>query len=271
MLRVSSVLISDALTIEPSTCLGLLRGDACLPDPPRNCSIANQTSEALVVECTPGFDGGLPQHFVMEAWDDGALLSNTSSLAPEFVVRGLEAGMDVTLKVCATNLRGQSVSISLAADIMKVAEKRMGGGYHGPPEKGVLLPPVVGAIVGGVGAVLVLLVVGIVLTHYTHRSRPQTHSKDAQPTLTNVYVGSLCDVCSEDAHETHAHSKAANPDVVRGTGTRKPSPPSSITSSELHPCPNTAASLRKFLLFNPFEETLASKFHEHWMYNHQPE
>ncbi|KAG0718039.1 Nephrin [Chionoecetes opilio] len=184
------------------------------PDPPRNCSIANQTSEALVVECTPGFDGGLPQHFVMEAWDDGVLLSNTSSLAPEFVVRGLEAGMDVTLKVRATNHRGQSVSINLEADIMKVAEKRMG-----PPEKGVLLPPVVGAVVGGVGAVLVLVVVGLVLTHYTHRSRPQTHSKgDSPPTLPNVYVGVLGDVCSEDAHDTPSLSKAANPDVVRGTG-----------------------------------------------------
>ncbi|XP_045133335.1 nephrin-like [Portunus trituberculatus] len=181
------------------------------PDPPRNCSIANQTSEALVVECTPGFDGGLPQHFVMEAWDDGALLSNTSSLAPEFVVRGLEAGMGVTLKVRATNPRGQSASINLEADIMKVAEKRMG-----PPEKGVLIPPVVGAVVGGVGAVLVLVVAGLVLTHYTHRSRPQNQSKsESPPTLTNVYVGGGGDGCSEDAHSLN---KPANPDVVRGTG-----------------------------------------------------
>ncbi|KAG0725951.1 hypothetical protein GWK47_037562 [Chionoecetes opilio] len=178
-------------------------------------------------------------------------------LAPEFVVRGLEAGMDVTLKVRATNHRGQSVSISLETDIMKVAEKRMAltssrltpsnisparphtpsdrANYlrialcpapkppmtmeARPPAKGVLLPPVVGAVVGGVGAVLVLVVVGLVLTHYTRRSRPHTHSKgDSPPTLTNVYVGGPSDVCSEDAHETHAHSKAANPDVVRGTG-----------------------------------------------------
>lgn len=181
------------------------------PDPPRNCSIANQTNEALVVECTPGFDGGLPQHFVMEAWDDVALLSNTSSLAPEFVVRCLEAGMGVTLKVHATNQRGQSASVSLEADIMKVAEKRMG-----PPEKGVLIPPVVGAVVGGVGAVLVLVVAGLVLTLYAHRSRPQNQGKsDSPPTLTNVQVGGGGDGCSED---THSLSKPAKPDVVRGTG-----------------------------------------------------
>ena len=41
-------------------------------------------------------------------------------------MRGLEAGMGVTLKVRATNHRGQSASINLEADIMKVAEKRMG-------------------------------------------------------------------------------------------------------------------------------------------------
>ncbi|XP_069943594.1 nephrin-like isoform X2 [Cherax quadricarinatus] len=178
------------------------------PDPPKNCSIANQTSEALVVECSPGFDGGLPQHFVMEAWDHDTLLSNTSSLAPEFVVRGLEAGMGVTLKVRATNARGQSASVNLEADIMKVAEKRMG-----PPEE-VFVPPVVGAVVGGVGAVLVLVVAGLILTHYAHRARPQNHTPktESPPTLTNVYVG------GGSGEETHTLSKSGNPDVVRGTG-----------------------------------------------------
>ncbi|XP_071530540.1 nephrin-like isoform X2 [Panulirus ornatus] len=178
------------------------------PDPPRNCSIANQTSEALVVECSPGFDGGLPQHFVMEAWDQGTLLSNTTSLAPEFVVRGLEAGMGVTLKVRATNNRGQSASVTLEADIMKVAEKRMG-----PPEE-VFVPPVVGAVVGGVGAVLLLVVAGLVLTHYAHRTRPQNHTPktESPPTLTNVYVG------DGSGDETRTLTKTGNPDVVRGTG-----------------------------------------------------
>lgn len=80
-----------------------------------------------------------------------------------------------------------------------------------------MIPPVVGAVVGGVGAVLVLVVAGLVLTHYTHRSRPQNHAtkSDSPPTLTNVYVGGGGDGCSED---THSLSKAANPDVVRGTG-----------------------------------------------------
>ncbi|XP_042204213.1 nephrin-like isoform X2 [Homarus americanus] len=178
------------------------------PDPPRNCSIANQTSEALVVECSPGFDGGLPQHFVMEAWDEEALLSNTSSLAPEFVVRGLEAGMGVTLKVRATNTRGQSASVTLEADIMKVAEKRIR-----PPEE-MFVPPVVGAVVGGVGAVLVLVVAGLVLTHYAHRTRPQNHQpkNESPPTLTSVYVG------GGSSEDTHTLAKSGNPDVVRGTG-----------------------------------------------------
>lgn len=178
------------------------------PDAPRNCSIANQTSEALVVECSPGFDGGLPQHFQMEAWDENTLLSNTSSYAPEFVVRGLEAGMGVTLKVRASNNRGQSATVTLEADIMKVAEKRMG-----PPEE-VLVPPVVGAVVGGVGAVLVLVVAGLVLTHYAHRARPQNRRQksDPTPTLTNVYVGGGPD------DETKAMAASGNPDVVRSTG-----------------------------------------------------
>ncbi|MPC76805.1 hypothetical protein E2C01_071238 [Portunus trituberculatus] len=47
--------------------------------------------------------------------------------------------MGVTLKVRATNPRGQSASINLEADIMKVAEKRMG--EYWPVRRGLSLSP----------------------------------------------------------------------------------------------------------------------------------
>ncbi|XP_050731449.1 uncharacterized protein LOC127006009 [Eriocheir sinensis] len=37
------------------------------PDPPKNCFIANQTTETIEVECVAGFDGGLQQTFYIEA------------------------------------------------------------------------------------------------------------------------------------------------------------------------------------------------------------
>ncbi|PSN36432.1 hypothetical protein C0J52_11657 [Blattella germanica] len=65
------------------------------PDGLQNCSIVNQTAESLHVECTDGFDGGLPQEFVMEVYDAAtqALVSNVTSKAPVFTVTGLESGL----------------------------------------------------------------------------------------------------------------------------------------------------------------------------------
>ncbi|XP_066977555.1 nephrin-like [Macrobrachium rosenbergii] len=204
------------------------------PDPPRNCSITNQTSEALVVECTPGFDGGLAQHFLMEAWDENMLLSNTTSLAPEFVVRGLEAGMGVTLKVHAINSKGQSASVSLEADIMKVAEKRMG-----PPEE-AMVPPVVGAVVGGVGAVLVVVIVGVILTHYAHRAHVCTRAQkeDTPPNLTNVYAAG-----KGEAQEEEDAPGTTNPDVLLGTGTEEAST-QEVLSGQSHRCVEAVAVLQ---------------------------
>ena len=48
------------------------------PDPPKRCFITNQTSDELLVHCTPGFNGGLKQYFQIEAWEHSQLLLNTT-------------------------------------------------------------------------------------------------------------------------------------------------------------------------------------------------
>ena len=51
------------------------------PDPPSNCSVVNQTTESLEVECLAGFDGGLRQNFYMKVEDSitGTVLANASA------------------------------------------------------------------------------------------------------------------------------------------------------------------------------------------------
>lgn len=39
------------------------------PHPPKNCTTFNETADALSIACTEGFNGGLPQHFVLEVVD----------------------------------------------------------------------------------------------------------------------------------------------------------------------------------------------------------
>ncbi|CAH2104104.1 unnamed protein product [Euphydryas editha] len=38
------------------------------PHAPRNCTLWNQTSDSVEVSCVAGFDGGLPQHFLLEVY-----------------------------------------------------------------------------------------------------------------------------------------------------------------------------------------------------------
>ncbi|XP_050733874.1 nephrin-like [Eriocheir sinensis] len=55
------------------------------PDTPTNCSVspadpstvhASPTTAALTVTCFEGFDGGLPQYFTLETWQDNDLVAN---------------------------------------------------------------------------------------------------------------------------------------------------------------------------------------------------
>ena len=42
------------------------------PFPPKNCSVHNQTEDSLLVSCIEGFNGGLPQTFLLEVIDTQA-------------------------------------------------------------------------------------------------------------------------------------------------------------------------------------------------------
>lgn len=89
----------------------------------------NQTTESLSVECTAGFDGGQPQNFYLEVFDQhtGLLQANvTSHDHASFTVQGLEPGKVLTMKLYAYNSKGRSESTKLEGFTLKVAEKQTG-------------------------------------------------------------------------------------------------------------------------------------------------
>ncbi|KAL3288902.1 hypothetical protein HHI36_003347, partial [Cryptolaemus montrouzieri] len=95
------------------------------PDALSNCTIVNQTSDSLNVECTEGFDGGLQQEFVMEVYDAQTrkLVSNVTSPNPIFTVGGLESGLGFNIGLYAANKKGRSGVAHLQAFTLKSAEK----------------------------------------------------------------------------------------------------------------------------------------------------
>lgn len=113
----------------------------------------------LLVECIPGDDGGLRQHFNLEVYissspnsnkksNNGAmhivnkntiddqkslstmqrLHSNHNSTQPNFIVSSLTPGTPYTLVLYATNAKGRSPSVSLSAVTLAAPEKHTARG-----------------------------------------------------------------------------------------------------------------------------------------------
>ncbi|KAF7280020.1 hypothetical protein GWI33_006454 [Rhynchophorus ferrugineus] len=98
------------------------------PDTLSNCSLSNQTTDSLYIECSEGFDGGLQQEFIMEVYDtlSRKLVSNVTSRIPVFTVTGLESGAAFDIGLYSANRKGRSPVTHLSAFTLKGAEKHTG-------------------------------------------------------------------------------------------------------------------------------------------------
>lgn len=80
------------------------------------------------MECVEGFDGGLPQEFIMEVFDaqTQAMVINMTSKVPSFDVHGLESNYGFDIALYASNSKGHSDITFLRVLSLKDAEKRTG-------------------------------------------------------------------------------------------------------------------------------------------------
>lgn len=101
------------------------------PHPPQNCTIVNQTTNSLGVECIPGFDGGQSSLFVLDAVNEesGILVANSSASTPSFYINNLSPGTTLTMNLYAQNGRGRSQALIVEGSTLNAAEKRTGE-YH---------------------------------------------------------------------------------------------------------------------------------------------
>jgi hypothetical protein len=81
------------------------------------------------VQCSGGYDGGLPQTFLLEAKDSHTLVTvaRIQSHLPHFNVSGLQPGCSYVLTVYSKNNKGQSKPVTLYAFTVKEAEKHTAG------------------------------------------------------------------------------------------------------------------------------------------------
>ncbi|CAG4984230.1 unnamed protein product [Colias eurytheme] len=88
---------------------------ASVPEPLHNCSVLNQSAEALAVRCGAGGDTGLLQTFHLEVLDLHTLTvqANITSNTPTFTVSNLSTSGGLLLRVYAANGAGRGEVLSL--------------------------------------------------------------------------------------------------------------------------------------------------------------
>ncbi|XP_011051396.1 PREDICTED: uncharacterized protein LOC105144270 isoform X3 [Acromyrmex echinatior] len=111
------------------------------PDTPHNCSLLNQTTDSIYVECIEGFDGGLPQKFTMQVdRETGSgkgggptTVFNQTSKVPVFSVSNLDPGSNYEVSIYSTNAKGRSETVHFRATTLNLPERRTGERLAQPP------------------------------------------------------------------------------------------------------------------------------------------
>ncbi|CAG7785777.1 unnamed protein product, partial [Allacma fusca] len=87
------------------------------PDTVHNCTQTNYTTDSFFLQCSEGFNGGLPQSFVLELYDSQThkLRVNMTTSVPVFSVTGLEPGLSFQAHVYAFNNKGRSEASVISA------------------------------------------------------------------------------------------------------------------------------------------------------------
>ncbi|CAH0551847.1 unnamed protein product [Brassicogethes aeneus] len=129
------------------------------PYPVKNCTLSNLTSSSVEVFCLAGFDGGLPQYFVLELYSTSSAIPRynmTSLTEPFFFLDNLEPDVTFRIVIFAVNSKGKSNGIVLEEVTFKDAEKRTA------TDGDLSFSPLLGVLLGGTLTVVVVIMLVII-------------------------------------------------------------------------------------------------------------
>ncbi|KAK9884228.1 hypothetical protein WA026_005177 [Henosepilachna vigintioctopunctata] len=157
----------------------------------RNCSMANQTASAVEVYCLPGFDGGLPQYFVLELYSENSrkpIYNITSYIEPFFSLEHLEPYITFKVAIFAVNAKGRSQAVTLEGTTFGDVEKHIANDGELP------FSQVLGIAIGSTLTVTIIIFLIIL--------RIRKSSKHRDGNFENNPVGSI-----ENNHNTMSSTK----------------------------------------------------------------
>ncbi|XP_038122549.1 titin [Culex quinquefasciatus] len=171
----------------------------------QNCTISNQSSDSLHIECIEGFDGGLPQMFLLELVEVPALrlVRNLSLQHPpvQFFLDNLEPGTSYRIILFAANAKGRSEPVIVDDITFKGVAK-----YTGVSNvMNVPLSPVLAALTLTVAILFAVVCIVLATIYRRHASKNSSKklksAKSAHLTSTPID----CQIDSSAHHHHHHH------------------------------------------------------------------
>ncbi|XP_066147993.1 neural cell adhesion molecule 2 isoform X1 [Euwallacea fornicatus] len=147
------------------------------PLPVKNCTLTNQTSNSVEVYCQPGFDGGLPQHFLLELYTTNSEILRyniTSYTEPYFFLDNLETDITFRIVVFAVNSKGRSSGVVLEEVTFRDAEKRTAA------DGDLGISPVLGTLIGASITIIIIIAI-VILRVRKSQGRPQVMLEEKIP------------------------------------------------------------------------------------------
>ncbi|GIY69680.1 uncharacterized protein CEXT_431681 [Caerostris extrusa] len=198
------------------------------PESVKSCTVSNQSVSLLVVECEPGYDGGMKQSFHLEVYNSAVehLQANVSSQeSPVFQVGNLPSSTSFILVLYASNAKGRSNSVALMTNTLTPAERRteeeaeneqfstdgvVNFELHHKKEEASNVSPLLAVLIGVV-AVLVVVAIAIIIV-----MRKQGRDSDKSKTTQSRQRHKMRHTSQKDSDDI-PDSTVESPDVIPNT------------------------------------------------------
>ncbi|XP_054716503.1 nephrin-like [Uloborus diversus] len=174
------------------------------PESPRDCAVTNQSAHSLVVECEPGYDGGLVQTFHLELYNSVVehLVANlTTDDGPSFKVHGLPPNTAFVLVLYASNGKGKSNSVALMASTLPPPAR------HIAEEDLATVSPILGILIG---VVAVLVIVALIIIIIVRLQGSKGHHKEPP----NQDDSTRCETPLKKELEDSQDTSEKGPDII---------------------------------------------------------
>ncbi|XP_076665938.1 neural cell adhesion molecule 2 [Andrena cerasifolii] len=238
------------------------------PDMVHNCTTSNTSTNSFSVRCAEGFNGGLPQSFLLEVRESNSqeLRANLTSPVPRFSVSHLDSGALYQACIYAYNDKGRSEAMVVLAGTLRLPEKQLTSESE-RPRQNIRLMPMLSVMIGVVTALIIVAAIVMVVLRIQHtqvdeqtKSQMEDHGKQtkAVPIQRELRFREGSSLLSDEKHPTSPFRKLESSGDISENDEKNPDIiPQQITGDE------PSEYLRKRRLVSTIETSPSRSLLEH--------